>query len=154
MLGMRMRLMWFVTPAGRMSSNSGCTLVLVEGIRTANFLRQPSESVMARAPPLDCESLRQGRWLDPGGAAPYGNGCMPRIHRVPKSRFSRAEDVLRVRPTLKPPPGETTMREDHALRGLDGQPVPTAEELERSIAAARRLRSAAVHAYLVRAAAW
>lgn len=45
------------------------------------------------------------------------------------------------------------MLEDHALRGLDGQPVPTTEELERSIAAARRLRSAAVHAYLVRAAA-
>jgi hypothetical protein len=45
------------------------------------------------------------------------------------------------------------MREDHALRGLDGQPVPTAEELERSIAAARRLRSAAVHEYLRRMAA-
>jgi hypothetical protein len=46
------------------------------------------------------------------------------------------------------------MREDHALRGLDGQPVPTAEELERSIAAARRLRSAMVHEYLRRTAAW
>jgi hypothetical protein len=46
------------------------------------------------------------------------------------------------------------MREDHALRGLDGRPVPTAEELERSIAAARRLRSAIVHEYLRRMAAW
>jgi len=46
------------------------------------------------------------------------------------------------------------MREDHALRGLDGQPVLTAEELERSIAAARRLRSAVVHEYLRRMAAW
>lgn len=46
------------------------------------------------------------------------------------------------------------MREDHALHGLDGQPVPTAEALERSIAAARRLRSAVVHEYLRRTAAW
>jgi hypothetical protein len=44
MLGIRMRLMWLVTPAGRMASNSGCTLVLVDGMRTANFCRQPSES--------------------------------------------------------------------------------------------------------------
>lgn len=46
------------------------------------------------------------------------------------------------------------MREDHALRSLDGSPVPSTEEMERSIAAARRLRSAAVHDYLQRAAAW
>ena len=46
------------------------------------------------------------------------------------------------------------MREDHALHGLDGQPVPTAEALERSIAAARRLRSVTVHAYLRRMAGW
>lgn len=46
------------------------------------------------------------------------------------------------------------MREDHALRGRDGQPVPTTEELERIITAARRLRSAVVHEYLQRTAAW
>jgi hypothetical protein len=46
------------------------------------------------------------------------------------------------------------MRKDHALRGLDGTPVPTTDEIERSIAAARRLRSAVVHDYLRRAAAW
>jgi hypothetical protein len=46
------------------------------------------------------------------------------------------------------------MRKDHALRGLDGNPVPTTDEIERSIAAARRLRSAVAHDYLQRAAAW
>ena len=46
MLGMTMRLMWLVTPTGRIASNSGWTEVFVEGMRTANFLRNPSESVM------------------------------------------------------------------------------------------------------------
>jgi hypothetical protein len=31
---------------GRISANSGSTLVLVDGATTANFIRQPSESVI------------------------------------------------------------------------------------------------------------
>src|SRR5690349_22861421 len=47
MFGMRMRLMWLVTPTGRIPSNSGCTDVLVDGTSTANFLRQPRASGIA-----------------------------------------------------------------------------------------------------------
>jgi hypothetical protein len=46
-----MRPKWLVTPRGRMASNSGCTEVLVEGAMTANFLRKPSESLMAATLP-------------------------------------------------------------------------------------------------------
>ena len=46
MFGMRILLMWFVTPSGRMLSNSGWTLVFVEGTSTASFCRQPNESVI------------------------------------------------------------------------------------------------------------
>ena len=46
------------------------------------------------------------------------------------------------------------MRESHVLHGLDGRPVPAVEELELSIAAARRLRSQVVHEYLAAAAGW
>jgi hypothetical protein len=46
--GMGMRLKWLVTPIGRISSYSGWTLVFVEGATTANFIRQPSESVIRR----------------------------------------------------------------------------------------------------------
>ena len=53
-----MRPKWLVTPRGRMASNSGCTEVLVEGAMTANFRRNPRESVMAR---FSGEVL--GEWL-------------------------------------------------------------------------------------------
>src|SRR5215471_15666301 len=48
LLGMWMRPKWLVTPRGRMASNSGCTVVLVEGAITPNFLRKPRESVIGR----------------------------------------------------------------------------------------------------------
>ena len=38
--GMTMRARWLVTPGGRMSSYSGCTTVLVEGVVTPNARRQ------------------------------------------------------------------------------------------------------------------
>src|SRR5262245_62145979 len=38
---------WLVTPRGAMASNSGCTLVLVDGATTANFFRYPSESTIS-----------------------------------------------------------------------------------------------------------
>ena len=40
MSGMTMRARWLVTPGGRMSSYSGCTTVLVEGVVTPNARRQ------------------------------------------------------------------------------------------------------------------
>jgi hypothetical protein len=36
--------MWLVTPRGRISSYSGCTTVLVEGVTTPKLQRQPSTS--------------------------------------------------------------------------------------------------------------
>src|SRR4029078_460077 len=50
--GMWMREKWLVTPRGRMSSNSGCTEVLVDGAMTPNFRRQPRESTIGIAPCL------------------------------------------------------------------------------------------------------
>ena len=38
---MCMRATWLVTPAGRIESNSGCSTVLVEGVTTPSFMRQP-----------------------------------------------------------------------------------------------------------------
>jgi hypothetical protein len=35
-----MRARWLVTPGGRMSSYSGCTTVLVDGVATPNASRQ------------------------------------------------------------------------------------------------------------------
>src|SRR5215472_5922033 len=46
LLGMWMRPKWLVTPRGRMASNSGWTVVLVDGAITPNFLRKPRESVI------------------------------------------------------------------------------------------------------------
>ena len=40
MSGITMRARWFVTPGGRMSSYSGCTTVLVEGVVTPKASRQ------------------------------------------------------------------------------------------------------------------
>ena len=40
MSGITMRARWLVTPGGRMSSYSGCTTVLVEGVVTPNARRQ------------------------------------------------------------------------------------------------------------------
>ena len=40
MSGMTMRARWLVTPGGRMSSYSGCTTVLVDGVVTPNARRQ------------------------------------------------------------------------------------------------------------------
>src|SRR4030095_3769334 len=42
--GMKTRAIWFVTPDGRMASNSGCTTVLVAGARTPNLKRGASAS--------------------------------------------------------------------------------------------------------------
>ena len=44
--GMWMRPMWLVTPIGRMSSNSGCTDVFVEGAITPNLQRHANASPM------------------------------------------------------------------------------------------------------------
>ena len=48
--GMWIRPKWFVTPRGRIASNSGCTAVLVLGAMTPNFMRQPSASTICSAP--------------------------------------------------------------------------------------------------------
>jgi hypothetical protein len=54
--GMTRREWWLVTPHGRIASNSGCTVVLVDGARTANLPRGASESVTA----LECHALAGG----------------------------------------------------------------------------------------------
>jgi hypothetical protein len=46
------------------------------------------------------------------------------------------------------------MRNDHVFHGRLGDALPPHEEIERYMARARRMRSEAVHGYLVRAAAW
>src|SRR4029077_10475656 len=46
LLGMWMRPKWLVTPRGLMASNSGCTVVLVDGAITPNFLRKPRASII------------------------------------------------------------------------------------------------------------
>jgi hypothetical protein len=46
------------------------------------------------------------------------------------------------------------MRNDHVFFANDGSELPNPEELERAIADARRMRSAAMHDYLGRAWAW
>src|SRR5262249_21350750 len=45
-LGVKMRLKWLVTPAGRRQSKSGSTTVFVDGASTPNFRRQPKTSGM------------------------------------------------------------------------------------------------------------
>src|SRR5262249_8268030 len=39
-----MRLKWLVTPTGRRSSKSGCTIVFVDGAKTPNLQRHPRTS--------------------------------------------------------------------------------------------------------------
>ena len=46
--GMTTRAIWFVTPGGRMASNSGCTMVFVAGARTPNLKRGASASGIGR----------------------------------------------------------------------------------------------------------
>jgi hypothetical protein len=46
--GITTRAIWFVTPRGRMASNSGCTTVLVAGARTPNLKRGASASGIGR----------------------------------------------------------------------------------------------------------
>ncbi len=56
--GMWIRPKWFVTPRGRIASNSGCTAVLVLGAMTPNFMRQPSASATSPLPSDDpCAAL-------------------------------------------------------------------------------------------------
>jgi hypothetical protein len=46
------------------------------------------------------------------------------------------------------------MRNDHVFFAVDASELPSPEELERAMAEARRMRSAAMHEYLARAWAW
>src|SRR6476660_8984847 len=69
--GVKMRLKWLVTPAGRRSSKSGSTTVFVDGAKTPNFRRQPKTSGMGVSPlrkkAVACEA-KAGRLTQIGGS--------------------------------------------------------------------------------------
>ena len=72
-----MRATWLVTPRGRISSYSGCTTVLVEGVTTPKLQRQPSMSAMSRASALGAAGRDQEGALRLRHAAPRPRAPSP-----------------------------------------------------------------------------